>query len=53
MSFKKGYFFWIASALIFLFVWAGTEEFFSALIMTVIIIGVLYLLFILLAKFFG
>ncbi len=53
MSFKKGKFFWIASAIIFIIMWAGSENFLAALFTTGILIGLLYLLFILLAKFFG
>ncbi len=53
MSFKKNYFLWIAAAVIFFFLFAGEGDFFGSLLMTGIIIGVLYLLFILLAKLFG
>lgn len=53
MNFKKSYFFWIATAIIFLFLWVGTEEFITAVLLTGVTIGVMYILFILLAKFFN
>jgi len=54
MNFKKGWFFWVVIILITL-IWLGNfeGEFIPAIIFTVITVGILYLIFIILAKFFG
>lgn len=54
MRSKRGWFFWVVSALIFLFYLGGSDgNFIFAVIATLLTIGFMYLMFILLAKFFG
>lgn len=54
MRSKRGWFFWVVSTLIFLLNLKGSDgDFIVAIISTSITIGFMYLMFILLAKFFG
>lgn len=54
MRSKRGWFFWVVSTLIFLLNLKGSDgDFVVAIISTSITIGFMYLMFILLAKFFG
>lgn len=53
MRFNRGTFFWVVVVVIFLFTLGGSENFITAIISTAVIVGILYLLYIFLAKFFN
>lgn len=53
MNFKKGTFFWIGIIILFLIFLGQSENFIMAIFSTAITVGLLYGLFILLAKFFN
>ncbi len=53
MSFKKESYLWIVVLVIFLYIWVETESVLSALLFTGIVLGSVYLLYIVLIKFFN
>ncbi len=53
MNFKKGKFFWMGIGVLFVVFLVQTENFITALFSTAIVVGLLYGLYILLARFFN
>lgn len=52
MNFKKESYLWIVIIVIFLYTWIETENIFSAFLLAGIVLGAVYLIYILLRKFF-